>query len=297
MNSSSKYGKGLYEFNDKIALTDAFKIMSDFRRESVFTDVVICSDDNKQFTCHKLVLASASSYFRAMFLADMKECQETHITIRDVDSIALEQLVEFCYRATVTITHDNVQQLLVASGMLQFTKVQKLCMEYLLSNLDETNCLGIWKLAEVIPRNETIVAKIESFVKTNFLHIAQYDEFLDLTAERLLKFLKSDELRILNENDLVTAIIRWVKFDQNKRILFLEDLMKYVRFSQITRRYLIDILDNELIVGNEFCRELIIDSIRYHLLPETRKSFNEKMDGQRERISRYLYLLGGEGDH
>ncbi|CAB3979831.1 kelch 17 [Paramuricea clavata] len=284
------------EFNDKNAFQDAFKTMLDFRREAIFSDVIICSDDNKEFNCHKLILASASPYFRAMFLADMKESQQPRIKIKGLDSSALEQLLEFCYTATVTITSENVQQLLIASGMLQFPKIQDSCMEFLLNNLHESNCIGIWKLAEVIQRNQKTLEKLETYIKTNFSFVAKHEEFLDLTAEQLLKFLKSDNLNISTENDLSTAIIRWVRLDPQERSAHLEDLMKHVRFSQITRRHLTDvILNEELILDNMFCRQLIFDAIRYHLVPETRNGSVSAVDGrQRERVTRFIYLLGGE---
>jgi hypothetical protein len=152
-------------------------------------------------------------------------------------------------------------------------------------------------LAEVIQRNQKTLEKLETYIKTNFSFVAKHEEFLDLTAEQLLKFLKSDNLNISTENDLSTAIIRWVRFDPQKRSAHLEDLMKHVRFSQITRRHLTDvILNEELILDNMFCRQLIFDAIRYHLVPETRNGSVGAVDGrQRERVTRFIYLLGGEG--
>ena len=285
------------EYNDKNVFEDAFKTILDFRREAIFCDVKICSDDNKEFNCHKLILASASPYFRAMFLADMKESHQPRVKIKSLDSTALEQLLEFCYTATITINSTNVQQLVIASGMLQFPKIQDSCIEYLLNNLQESNCIGIWKLAEVIQRNQKTVEKVEAFIKTKFSFVTKHEEFLDLTAKQLLKFLKSDNLNVSTENDLCTAIIRWVRFDPEKRSIHLADLMKNVRFSQITRRHLTDvILNEELILDNMFCRQLVFDAIRYHLVPEIRNGSLLPVDcRQRERVTRFIYLLGGEG--
>ena len=297
MAAASLVEDAVCEYNDKNAFKDAFKTILDFRREAIFSDVVISSDDSKEFHCHKVILASASAYFRAMFLADMKESQQSLIKIKGLDSNALEQLLEFCYTATLTINSENVQQLLIASGMLQFPKIQDSCMDYLLSNLHESNCIGIWKLGEVMLRYQKATEKIETYIKTNFSFVIKHEEFLDLTAEAFLRFLKSDDLNVSTENELCSAIVRWVRFDPEKRSVHLEDLMKHVRFSQITRRHLTDvILNEELILGNMFCRQLIFDAIRYHLVPETRKvSLTAVEDRQRERVTRFIYLLGGEG--
>lgn len=297
METCSLVGGSSCEFNDKNAFRDAFKTFLDFRKEAIFSDVVICCDDNKEFPCHRLILSSASPYFRAMFLADMKESQQQRVKIKGLESSILQQLLEFCYTATVTINTENLQQLLIASGMLQFPQIQDACMEYLMNNLNESNCIGIWKLAEVIQRKQETVEKLETYIKTNFSFVTKHDEFLDLSAEQLLQFLKSNDLNISSENDLSTTIIRWLRFDPEKRGIHLENLMKQVRFSQITRRHLTDvILNEELILGNMFCRQLIFEAIRYHLVPEARNGSLAIKDGrQREKVTRFIYLLGGEG--
>lgn len=291
-------GRLIAEFKDDNAFEESFKRIQDFRREMIFSDIIISSDDEREFHCHKVILASASPYFRAMFLADMKESHQAKVKIKGLDSCALEQLLEFCYSSRIIINLDNVQQLVVASGMLQFPKIQESCMEFLVNNIDETNCIGIWKLAEVIQRNSTTIEKLESYIKTNFSFVAKHEEFLDLTVGQLSKFLESDDLNIGTENDVSSAIIRWVRFDPGTRCVHVQNLMKNVRFSLLTRRHLMDVILNEELIMDDFiCRRLVFDAIRYHLIPETRQeqlSYTERQP--REKTTRFIYVLGGEGE-
>lgn len=288
----------VYEFKDDNAFQESFKRIQDFRREMIFSDIVICSDGELDFHCHRVILASASPYFRAMFLADMKESKQSKIKIKGLDSRALEQLLEFCYTSRVIINSENVQQLVVAAGMLQFPKIQESCMEFLVNNVDATNCIGIWRLAEAVQSNRTaIVEKLESYIKTNFSFVAKHDEFQDLTVEQLSKFLESEELNIVTEDDISSAIIRWVRFDPGKRAVHLGDLIKNVRFSLLTRRHLMDVvLNEEIMVSDPFCRQTVFDAIRYHLLPESRHGHQSYAKNKpREKTTRYIYMLGGEG--
>ena len=288
----------VYEFKDDNAFQESFKQIRDFRREMIFSDIVICSDDERDFHCHKVILASGSPYFRAMFLADMKESQQTKIKIKGLDSQALEQLLEFCYTSKAIINSENVQQLVVAAGMLQFPKIQESCMEFLINNIDAANCIGIWKLAEAVQSNGTVIVEnLESYIKTNFSFVAKHDEFQDLTVEQLSKFLESEELNIVTEDDISSAIIRWVRFDPGKRAVHLGNLIKNVRFFSLTRRHLMDvILNEELIVNDPFCRRTVFDAIRYHLLPESRHAQRSYAKNKaREKTTRYIYMLGGEG--
>jgi len=55
-----------------------------------------------------VVLASASPYFRAMF-TNFKENNQGSVAIKNLDSTALQLLVEFIYSGKIIITERNVQ--------------------------------------------------------------------------------------------------------------------------------------------------------------------------------------------
>lgn len=59
---------------------------------------------------HKMVLASCSPYFYAMFSrSDFDESHQDKITVQGVDFHALQLLVEYVYTSYVDVTEDNVQ--------------------------------------------------------------------------------------------------------------------------------------------------------------------------------------------
>lgn len=49
---------------------------------------------------HRVVLASVSPYFHAMFNGDLAEKQQQEVTLHDVDAAALTILVEYSYTGT-----------------------------------------------------------------------------------------------------------------------------------------------------------------------------------------------------
>ena len=48
----------------------------------ISSDVILISEDGKQFPCNRSLLAKESDYFQAMFAGDFSEKNKTSITIK-----------------------------------------------------------------------------------------------------------------------------------------------------------------------------------------------------------------------
>ena len=88
------------------------------------------------------ISAACSPYFYAMF-SGFDETNKSKITLKDVDPLALEILINYVYTSEVEVTEDNVQTLLPAANLMQLSDVKEACCEFLLNQLHPTNCLGI----------------------------------------------------------------------------------------------------------------------------------------------------------
>lgn len=63
-----------------------------------------------EIPAHKMVLASCSPYFYAMFSGtDFEESRQDKIHVQGVEFHALQLLVEYVYTSYVDVTEDNVQ--------------------------------------------------------------------------------------------------------------------------------------------------------------------------------------------
>nr|CAI5856197.1 unnamed protein product [Callosobruchus analis] len=208
----------------------------------------------EKFRAHKVVLASVSPYFFAMFNGDMKEHALPEVELHDLDPTAIDLLVEYAYSGQIVITTDNVQVLLPASGLLQMHEVREACCRFLLRQLHPTNCLGIRSFADTHSCKE-LHHKSHIYALQNFQQVVCTEEFLLLPFDEVNDLISNSQLNISSEEDVFTAVLNWVKHDLAER-------------------------NNEkLIRDNNDCRELLLEAMRYHLAPERRCALSSTRGG------------------
>lgn len=86
----------------------SFQVMNSLREQNQLCDVLLKAAGN-EIPAHRVVLASSSPYFLAMFTGELSESRQTVVTMREIDSHALELLVQYIYTAEIEVTEDNVQ--------------------------------------------------------------------------------------------------------------------------------------------------------------------------------------------
>lgn len=64
---------------------------------------------------HRVVLASCSPYFRAMFTSCFRERSASEVTLRDVCPQVLGRLIDFAYTSRITVGEKCVLHLLLAA--------------------------------------------------------------------------------------------------------------------------------------------------------------------------------------
>ena len=92
------------------------------------------------------------------------------------------------------------------------------------------------------------------------------------------------------------ACVSWVKHDPGLRKQYVYKLLKHVRLPLISRQFLMTHVDSEpLVRENSECKELLLEAMRYHLLPEQRTSLVSYRTTQRqpEGAKPYLFAVGG----
>lgn len=88
--------------------------------------------------------------------------------------------------------------------------------------------------------------------------ICQEEEFLQLTAIQLVALIKKDELNVQEEREVYNAVLKWVKYDEEKRHPKMEHILHAVRCQYLTPKFLRDQMKNcDVLKKLPACREYL----------------------------------------
>jgi len=96
--------------------------ISNMRKADVLTDVTLMTEDGAKFTAHRIIMASASSFFRHIF-SESNTCP--WIYLKGVQSYQLQFILDFIYTGDVEIPEDELSGFLVCAGDLKIRGLSK----------------------------------------------------------------------------------------------------------------------------------------------------------------------------
>ncbi|XP_016658903.1 kelch-like protein 2 isoform X4 [Acyrthosiphon pisum] len=242
-----------------------FQFLQFYRNGGVLCDIKLETDDGKIILGHKVVFISASPYFRAMFTLS-EEVKKDHINIREVDFKVLQLLVDYMYTGEITITEENVQDIVPAADLLQLDYVKRACVGSLQKQLDPSNCIGIKAFAGMYNCTE-LLSISEEFIKKQFLEVVKYDEFLSLSSGEVIKLISCHDISVPLEEKVFECVMNWVKHKLNRRKDFLPDLMEHVRLPLVSKEYMLEKVVNEpLLKNNPKCKDYVFEALHFNLM-------------------------------
>lgn len=260
---------GVVHFHSERQFSKAFAEMNSLRKCELLCDVIL-EVDGERVPAHRVVLASLSAYFRAMFTGELAESKQKLVVINGIDKSSLKRLVEYAYTASVEISEENVQSILPAASVLQFEEVKQACSEFLRRQLDADNCLGIKVFAEVHGCSDLQTAAMV-FSSHYFSQVRKREEFLKLSLDEIKSFLSNHQLNVESEFEVYEAAMDWVQHDEVSRSNHAFEVFKLVRLPLLTPEELLKkVGQNPLVLSSPNCVELFVEAVQCHMLPDTR---------------------------
>eukprot|EP00897_Mesotaenium_endlicherianum_P004575 jgi/Mesen1/4145/ME000218S03259 len=231
------------------------------------------------------VLASQSTFFLKMFTAQLKESfhrGHVKLEISGHETAAFLELLSFIYKgqlseSTTSSTAASVQLLLMADKYDVTT-----CVDVLTKNLaraapdmsQNETAFTVEHLAPIAENYEVVKALMLTLQKRLVKFVGDVlargepsryrREFFTLPKEALLLVLRSNELRVDEEDRLFDAILGWVRHNRSaieERKMLMEELIFLVHVPYVSSMLIRDVLWPAEECQTERIRSLVFDSL------------------------------------
>ncbi|XP_059202325.1 kelch-like protein 4 isoform X1 [Centropristis striata] len=268
-----------------------FRKMETYLQHKQLCDVLLIAGDHK-IPAHRLVLSAVSDYFAAMFTSDVREAKQEEIKMEGVDPEALRSLVHFAYTGVLELKEETIESLLAAACLLQLSQVIQVCCNFLMKQLHPSNCLGIRSFADAQGCVD-LLNVAHNYTMEHFLEVIQNQEFLLLPTAEIVKLLSSDDINVPDEETIFQALMMWVRYDVQHRQQDLGVLLAFIRLPLLPPQLLADLENNKMFSDDLECQKLLMEAMKYHLLPERRPMFQSPRTKPRKSTVGALYAVGG----
>lgn len=217
-----------------VSLLEQLKL---FYEQQLFTDIVLIVEGT-EFPCHKMVLATCSSYFRAMFMSGLSESKQTHVHLRNVDAAALQMIITYAYTGNLAVNDSTVEQLYETACFLQVEDVLQRCREYLIKKINAENCVRLLSFADLFSCEE-LKQSAKRMVEHKFTAVYHQEAFMQLSHDLLVDILSSDNLNVEKEETVREAAMLWLEYNTESRSQYLSSVLSQIRIdalSEVTQR-------------------------------------------------------------
>ena len=171
------------------------------RKQDYLCDITLVTNDDREFKAHRNVLSAATPFFCKLLESDMKENREGIVRFEEISGTVMEDVLEFIYTGTVEVTQENAKELIAAGNYLMIPSLKTVSGRFLEAEMSNSNCISTFYFAEKYDCDE-LMNNSRRFVLENFRFVAALDEFLNLEAKEVEKWLSSDDISVKTEADV-----------------------------------------------------------------------------------------------
>ncbi|XP_023140301.1 kelch-like protein 40a [Amphiprion ocellaris] len=254
--------------------------LCDLLENDKFVDCVLKIQD-KEFPCHRLVLAASSPFFKAMFLSDLEESKRREIVLKDVEPGVMGMILRYLYTSEINLTEQNVQDIFMVANMYQIPSIFSVCVSYLQEKLVLGNCLAIFRLGLLLDCPRLALAARE-FICERYPVVVRDQDFLQLGPSELAILITSDALNVDREELVFESLMDWVGHDETNRLKDLPELLHCVRFRLIPLDYFKEKVERHQFIrfSQEIKKELdLVKDAHKGRLPKPKKMENDGAKG------------------
>ena len=249
------------------------------RKQDHLCDITLVTKDDKEFRAHRNVLSEASPFFDKLLQSDMKENREGIVRFEEISGSIMEDVLEFIYTGSVELTQENSKDLIAAGNYLLISGLKTVSGRFLEEQMSKSNCISTFYFAEKYQCDE-LIANSTKFIHANFASVTEMDEFLNLEAKEVERWISSEEISVSDEADVFKIVLNWIEQNKSERKVAFKELFRHVRLVFLSRDCLVDVVTNVLVRDNPDCLRQALDALKLSSLT----SENDLPQSQRKGI-------------
>ncbi|KAG1681677.1 Kelch-like protein 13 [Nymphon striatum] len=212
------------------------------RNRNLLFDVTLIAGGDA-FKAHRVVLASCSEYFRAMFTDAMMERTMPEIYLNGISREGLRYILDFVYTSSLKLSLCNIQDVLSAASHVQLTSVIDICCQFLRSKLDLENCVDIAIISETYSLYQ-LKKYVYTYICSNLKEFCCTSGFKQLTPSQLKYILCCEYPVDCAETEVLSAVLNWIADDKPNRISSGIMLLTPIHFHQLPQESVSTFLDS-----------------------------------------------------
>lgn len=143
--------------------------------DQMFSDVILCAKDGKEFKAHKVILSARSPVFKAMFSHNMEENRSNRVEITDIDHEILQEMLRYIYTGEAPRLEEFASELIFAADKYALECLKCMCIKelyYTRINID--NVVQIFQVAYFLDIKELKV-HVKDFMTAHASEIFNID--------------------------------------------------------------------------------------------------------------------------
>ena len=210
--------------------------------------------DSEQFLVHKCIVGTASNFFKTLFTTKLISVDSSNFTVKYVKSCILKEILDFIYLSEITLTEENVYDMVSCSDYLMLLKLKNFCCDFLCICINNENFFNIYNCAETFCL-EIVSREVAEYFYSHLWEITEKKLFKSFSIDTVIKFLKMKCNRRCDEA-VFAAILQWLMHEIHERQSYVSILGQTVNQKKISLPFLKDVLPS-LLYSDPTCSSLI----------------------------------------
>ncbi|XP_069703946.1 uncharacterized protein [Periplaneta americana] len=222
--------------------SDLYKLLR-YRINNYINPDCVVHVGNEEFNCHHLILQCYSSYFDKAYFKEA-ELPESNVSPRAF-SLIYDWMISEGLESYQLLRRDNILEVFLAAQFLGVKELEEQCWAFIECDelFSEETAFFLYLDAKKYGHTAIMEMMIPRIMKF-FLTLVSSKDFLDLSAEELCEFLRSNYICVHSEIEVFMSAVRWLMHDWKRRQKHLIEVMTCIRFGLCAPWQLIDIQRN-----------------------------------------------------